>query len=205
MGKGIVMFKYGILVVLLAFGAMISPVDAEQSNTVTVTIKRGETLYRLAKKYETTVEKLISLNKISDPRRIQAGQLLQIPKQHVSKQQPVLSTADQNVFTFSRGRVLGDFTLTAYTSGFESTGKTPKDPAYGITASGAPVQDGVTIAVDPNVIPIGSRIYIEGIGYRIAQDVGRAIKGNRIDVYISDLNAAKSFGVQKGKRVEIID
>jgi 3D (Asp-Asp-Asp) domain-containing protein len=200
LGKGIVMFRYGILILLFVFGVFFSSVYAEQTDTTAVTIKRGDTLYRLAKKYDTTVDQLMKQNNIRDPKRIQVGQTLHIPKQPQAA-----STTNENVFTFSRGRVLGNFTLTAYTSGYESTGKTPKDPAYGITASGAPVQDGVTIAVDPNVIPIGSRIYIEGVGYRIAQDVGRAIKGNRIDIYMSDLKAAKSFGVQRERRVEIID
>lgn len=100
---------------------------------------------------------------------------------------------------------LGTFTLTAYTAGPESTGKSPGDPGYGVTASGAPVSEGVTIAVDPSVIPLGSRVYIEGIGYRTAQDTGGAIKGNRIDVYIDSLTEARLFGVKKNVRVMLVD
>lgn len=99
---------------------------------------------------------------------------------------------------------MGDFTLTAYTAGPESTGKAPGHPAYGITATGAKAREGVTIAVDPKVIPIGSRVYIEGIGYRTAQDVGGAIKGNRIDVFMNDLSEARKFGVKKHVRVMLV-
>lgn len=57
----------------------------------------------------------------------------------------------------------------------------------GITASGAPVQTGVTIAVDPNVIPLGSIVEVkfpDGTDHMYkAEDVGGAIKGNRIDIY----------------------
>ena len=48
----------------------------------------------------------------------------------------------------------------------------------------------MTIAVDPSVIPIGSRVYIEGLGYFVAQDTGSAIKGRRIDVFMNDLEEA---------------
>lgn len=52
----------------------------------------------------------------------------------------------------------------------------------GGTASGLPADENV-IAVDPNVIPLGTRVYIEGIGIRIAADTGTAIIGNIIDIY----------------------
>ncbi len=41
------------------------------------------------------------------------------------------------------------------------------------------------IAVDPNVIPLGSKVWVEGYGYAIAGDTGGAIKGNKIDILVS--------------------
>lgn len=52
------------------------------------------------------------------------------------------------------------------------------------------------IAVDPSVIPLGSTVVIPGYGTFIAGDTGSAIVGNRIDVHITDLNAAWAFGRQ---------
>lgn len=86
---------------------------------------------------------------------------------------------------------------TAYTSGPESTGKRPGDPAFGITASGHEALEGHTIAVDPRVIPLGSRVYIEELGeYRYAEDTGGAIKGRKVDLYMEDVGEALKWGIQ---------
>src|SRR5690625_789885 len=52
------------------------------------------------------------------------------------------------------------------------------------------------IAVDPTVIPLGSKVHVPGFGTYIAGDTGSAIKGNRIDIHITDLDAAWAFGRQ---------
>lgn len=54
----------------------------------------------------------------------------------------------------------------------------------GITASGAPVTAGLTIAVDPEIIPLGSVVYIEDVGVMVAQDIGGAVQGYCIDVAV---------------------
>ena len=64
---------------------------------------------------------------------------------------------------------------------------------YGITFSGLKAKEGRTIAVDPAVIPLGSTVFIEGIGIRKAEDIGSAIRGSRIDVFMNDLNEAQGF------------
>jgi len=82
---------------------------------------------------------------------------------------------------------------TAYTSGFSCTGRHPGDPWYGITASGMRVQHGV-VAVDRNLIPLGTRLYVENYGFAIAADVGGAIRGYKIDLFMYDINDARRFG-----------
>ena len=52
------------------------------------------------------------------------------------------------------------------------------------------------VAVDPNFIPLGSTITIPGYGTYIAGDTGSAIKGNRIDIHMTNLNSALNFGRQ---------
>lgn len=85
--------------------------------------------------------------------------------------------------------------ITGYDLSVESCGKTPEDPAYGITASGEYAREGI-IAVDPIVIPMHSVVYIEGMGTFVAKDTGGAIKGNRIDIFFDEYKEAIKFGRQ---------
>ncbi|QKI83242.1 3D domain-containing protein [Kroppenstedtia eburnea] len=168
----------------------------------TVSVAKGDTVYGIAREHGSNVPTIAKLNGLKDPSLIRVGQKLRVPV----KGEPVRKQVnDEAVPVMARGKSLGEFTLTAYTSGPESTGKSPDHPAYGVTSSGARVAEGVTVAVDPEVIPIGSRVYIEGIGYRVAQDTGSAIKGKRIDVYMDQVNQARQFGVKKGVRVELVE
>lgn len=87
---------------------------------------------------------------------------------------------------------------TAYTAGFESTGKRPGDPAYGITKSGTTVEEGRTIATDPRVIPLGTHVEVwyegEKMGDYVAEDTGGLIKGCIIDIYYENLDDALNWG-----------
>ena len=76
----------------------------------------------------------------------------------------------------------------------EATAYLPTDGGGdGITATGIRARHGV-VAVDPNVIPLGTRVYIPGYGEAIAADTGGDIVGNRIDVVLEDYGSAMQFG-----------
>ncbi|MFD2370338.1 3D domain-containing protein [Brevibacillus sp. GCM10020057] len=74
---------------------------------------------------------------------------------------------------------------TGYYAGYESTGKNPSHPSYGITYSGVKVRrdDYSTIAADLSIFPIGTVLYIPGYGYGVVADKGGAIRGHKIDLY----------------------
>lgn len=91
--------------------------------------------------------------------------------------------------TQSQGKYLGNFRISHYCSCRKCNG------GYLSTASGNPLTVGTTIAVDRNVIPLGTTVYIDGYGYRVAHDTGSAIKGNRIDVLVNDHAEAYKLGI----------
>lgn len=66
----------------------------------------------------------------------------------------------------------------------------------GITASGTVPEKGRTIAVDPDVIPLGSEVMIDGQVY-IAEDTGGAIKGNKLDLFVGTEADSIQYGVQQ--------
>ncbi len=88
---------------------------------------------------------------------------------------------------------LGEFTLTGYCPCVKCCGKSD-----GITASGKKAKASHTIAVDKSVIPLGSKVLINGKVY-VAEDVGGAIKGKKIDIFFNSHSEALAFGKQKGK------
>lgn len=100
------------------------------------------------------------------------------------------------ILTASRGKGSGKKTIscsaTAY-SGHSSTssGRMPTRDINGLS----------TIAVDPTVIPIGSKVYVDGYGYAVAADTGGAIKGNKIDVYFDSEGECSSWG---RKQVQVV-
>lgn len=94
------------------------------------------------------------------------------------------------------------FEVTAFTAGYESTQKQKGDVGYGLTASGKMVQEGRTIAC-PKSMEFGTKVNIESIGIRTCEDRGSAITEGHIDVYVSNLAAAKAFG-RKSLKVEIL-
>ena len=92
-----------------------------------------------------------------------------------------------------KGKSLGIFDVSAYDACYDCTQKNPGDPGYGVTASGAVAQANHTIATDPNVIPLGTHVIINGKEY-VAEDTGGYIKGNRIDIYYDTHEEAEKFG-----------
>lgn len=92
---------------------------------------------------------------------------------------------------FPEKEFLGVFEATGYCSCEKCCGKW----ADGITYSGTVAEEGRTIAVDPEAIPLGSVVEISGHQY-VAEDIGGAINGNEIDIFFVKHETALQWGRQ---------
>lgn len=98
---------------------------------------------------------------------------------------------------------LGIYTITAYCACEKCCGKSD-----GITASGEQAAEGITVATDWETIPEGTRVYIDGIGERIAEDkpsrrIVEKYEGKIIDLFFYDHQTALKFGVQQREVWEV--
>jgi 3D (Asp-Asp-Asp) domain-containing protein len=64
----------------------------------------------------------------------------------------------------------------------------------GVTSTGTAVTAGRTVAVDPSVIPYGTKLYVEGYGWRVAEDCGGAVNGRHIDMAVDTHANADAMG-----------
>ncbi|MFZ7942404.1 MULTISPECIES: LysM peptidoglycan-binding and 3D domain-containing protein [Bacillaceae] len=176
------------------------------------TVKQGDTLWDIAMDHHVTVSQLQEWNEIHTDLIHPGLNLLifesikttntartekpiqpavQAPKE-TAPAVPAASTGNTNTKEIT-------VKATAYTASCQG--------CSGITATGINLIENPNqkvISVDPAVIPLGSKVYVEGYGEAIAGDTGGAIKGNRIDVFIPSKQDAINFGVKQLK-VTIID
>jgi len=101
-----------------------------------------------------------------------------------------LESNDRSTGKSYEGRKL-TMVATGYDDSWESNYPYYGQPSY----IGMPLKRGV-VAVDPNVIPMGTRLYVEGYGEAIAADQGGAIKGNRIDLFFDSRQEALDWGMR---------
>jgi 3D (Asp-Asp-Asp) domain-containing protein len=166
---------------LLLFG--IHNVAFAASNTYTV--KSGDTLNKISKTYKISVSQLKSWNHLSSD-NIHPNQTLKITM--VKNSVPTKKELSNVVKVLT-------VNATAYSISCKK--------CSGITATGINLKKNPNqkvISVDPNVIKLGTRVYVEGYGYAIAADKGTSVKGNKIDVFIPSQRNALKWG---SKTVEV--
>ncbi|MEC1261895.1 LysM peptidoglycan-binding domain-containing protein [Bacillus swezeyi] len=191
-------------------------VSEKQTEKKQYTIKKGDTLWKIAQKYGVTVNDLKSWNNIKSDiiypntsiavdgqATIQAAAKpakTTASVQNEAKTEQPAPAPKQEKETVSRSNTsqsaAKELTVTA-------TAYTANDGGMsGVTATGIDLKankNAKVIAVDPSVIPLGSKVHVEGYGEATAADTGGAIKGNKIDVFVPSKSAAKNWGVKTVK------
>ncbi len=182
----------------------------EESTKDNHLIEYGDTLFNLAFVYDVTVEELKEWNNLSSD-WIYAGELLAI-KASAAKPKTAVSTYTKPAATSAATSATKPASAPANASGQTYTMRATAYTAYcegcsGITANGTDIRTNPglkVIAVDPRVIPLGTKVWVEGYGEAIAADTGGAIKGNKIDVFIPSDGQARNWGVRT-VTVKILD
>lgn len=88
---------------------------------------------------------------------------------------------------------LGTYTVYAYCPCAKCCGQW----SGGLTASGTVPEEGRTVAADWDVLPAGTELYIDGVGWRVVEDTGAGIDGQALDIYMDSHEDALRFGVQE--------
>ncbi len=189
---------------------VIVPSQKLEVSTKSYKVKKGDTLIGISKETGVSVRELkannnltndiiiagetISLNGNSNHAKVEAVSTK--ASQTPAKTQTVANTKSTNTqpttsqATPTSGKTL-TVTATAYTANCAG--------CSGVTATGINVKSNPNmkvIAVDPRIIPLGSKVWVEGYGTAIAGDTGGAIKGHKIDLLMANNSQASSWGVR---------
>ncbi|MGE7603676.1 LysM peptidoglycan-binding domain-containing protein [Peribacillus sp. NPDC097675] len=181
------------------------------------TVKSGDTLSKIAEKYNVSINDLKSWNNLNTD-TIHPKQALVIkpaankveaastgpdskpeqaaPVQEAAPSQPEKTEEETNGSkneSTNQDNVAKEMTVraTAYTADCQG--------CSGVTATGVDLKanpNEKVISVDPSVIPLGTKVYVEGYGYATAADTGSAIKGNKVDLFIPNKEDALNWGVK---------
>jgi len=173
------------LVLLMGIGTSASAASS------TYTVKKGDSLSKIAKNYHVTVANLKQWNSLSSD-MIRVNEVLKVAN---------TKTNTTSKTTAAPAKKVKEITVSAsaYTASCAS--------CSGITATGINLKKNPNmkvISVDPRVIKLNTKVYVPGYGYAIAGDTGGAIKGNKIDIFMSSKKDALNWG-RKTVKIQILN
>ncbi|WP_394531651.1 peptidoglycan-binding protein [Priestia aryabhattai] len=175
------------------------------SNSKSYKVQPGDTMWSVAQRHGISISQLKQWNNLSS-NTIYINQVLQVGGQAAAQAKPSTPSPAtpstpapapaQESKSVSKEITVEATAYTAYCAG-----------CSGITATGIDLRSNPNrkvIAVDPRVIPLGSRVYVEGYGEAIAGDTGGAIKGTRVDLFMASQSSALNWG-RKTVKLQILD
>ena len=165
-------------------------------------------------------EKEMPIIKVTENPQIVEATKKEIPTIKVTEKTPIIEAAEKEITSRSKlnRQETVEFKATAYDLSVISCGKGLNHPQYGVTYSGISIagktrKEASCVAVDPEIIPLGSlmiitfddRNYQKYNGQYQALDIGGAVKGKHVDLFLGDFGSTKEnqevymFGVVKCK------
>lgn len=183
-------------------------------NDTTYIVEKGDTLSKISKQHDVSVSDIKEWNQL-DSHIIVVGQELEIKnaetasssdkgqadtKQKKSNQQQEKKEKKSDDVADSKSNESSNEAPEGKTISVSSTAYTATcHGCSGVTSTGVDLNadpNAKVIAVDPTVIPLGTKVYVEGYGYATAADTGGAINGNKIDVHVPTKSEAQNWGVR---------
>ena len=162
------------------------------------TVKKGDTLYKIALQNRVSVSNIKSWNNLKST-VIYPNQKLRLVKSNkvaASTPKKQNTPSRSNGASVSKEIMVSATAYTAYCNG-----------CSGVTRTGLNLRKNPNlkvIAVDPRVIKLGTKVHVEGYGYAIAGDTGGAIKGKKIDVFMPNKSQAYQWG-RKNVKVKVLN
>lgn len=204
-----------LLLTTAAVASLAAMSTTAHADEVKHVVKSDDTLTALSLKYFGDLDHVATIanqNDLDDPNMIYDGTTLVIDTdakvetstKTASSKEASTSTEDTTSTEVTDASDYSGTTLTMESTAYSSD---PADTLGGgtVTATGQNLlENPMAVAVDPSVIPLGTRLYVEGYGEAIASDTGGAIKGNIIDVHFPTNSQAEQWG-RRTVKVTILD
>ncbi|WP_255452114.1 LysM peptidoglycan-binding domain-containing protein [Sporosarcina sp. ANT_H38] len=194
-----------IMTLILTIALLVSGANEGLAATSNYTVKKGNSLYTIAKMHNVSISNLKSWNNLKSNiihpnMKLKVSSTTKVVKK-ASTSKKVKKSAAKTPSRSDSDNVVKEFTVSASAFTANCNG------CSGITKTGINLKsnpDVKVIAVDPSVIKLGTKVYVEGYGYAIAGDTGGAIKGNKIDVFFPTKGEAYKWG-RKDVKIKILN
>lgn len=189
----------GTLIILIAL--LVSGANESWAAPTTYTVKSGDTLSGIAKKHHVSVTNLKAWNKLTSTTIHPKQKLAVVSTGNTPKKVGTSKAVKKTPSRSDSDKVVKEFTVSASAFTANCNG------CSGLTATGINLKsnpDMKVIAVDPDVIKLGTKVHVEGYGYAVAGDTGGSIKGNKIDVFFSTKAEAYKWG-RKDVKIKILE
>lgn len=193
------------MTLILTIALLVSGANESWAASPNYVVKKGDSLFKISKMHKVSISNLKSWNNLKSTiiqpnMKLKVASSVKVAKKATAKKKAVKSAAK----TPSRSdtdNVVKEFTVSASAFTANCNG------CSGITKTGINLKsnpDMKIIAVDPSVIKLGTKVFVEGYGYAIAGDTGSAIKGNKIDVFFPTKEEAYKWG-RKNVKIKILN